>query len=66
MPYDMEKRMADLEKALATHLAECGLQNKMMWSELRGVKFALWAAFSGSFTVLLMVVGLLLKNHLHL
>jgi len=66
MAESMDKRMVEVEKDLAAHLAECSLQNKMMWHELRGLKTVVWGAFVGSFSVLLLIVGLFLKNHLHL
>jgi len=55
-----------LDKALGEHLAECKQQNKQMWIELREVKVVLWAAFTSSFGLLLLVCGVLLKNHLKL
>lgn len=33
-----------IDKALAAHVAECTEESRHMWSELRGLKRAVWTA----------------------
>lgn len=73
MADEMDRRVNEVEKDLAAHLAECALQHrahtlaqKIVSDELRRLGNAVWGAFLGSFSVLILIVGLFLKNHLHL
>ena len=61
-----DERMRDIERGLGAHLAECSLQNKMIWHEIRGLKRAQWAAVGSTIMVLLAVVAVLIRAHLKL
>jgi len=66
MPPENEPTLHGLDKALASHIAECTQQNKQMWHELRGLKRAVWTAVGLVTGTLATVCGALLKTHLHL
>lgn len=61
-----EQRLRQVEGALGAHLAECTLQNKMLWHEIRGLKRAQWAAVGSMIMVLLACVAVLIRAHLKL
>lgn len=60
------EKVHEIDKSLAGHLAQCAEQNVHVGRELRSVKKVLWAAFCSSFGLLVIVCGVLLKNHLKL
>ena len=66
MDHDIDRRLRDAEGDLKGHLKECALQNSMIWHELRALKRIQWVAVGGIIGVLLGIVGILLKFHLHL
>ena len=60
------QRLREVEGSLGAHLAECSLQNKMIWHEIRGLKRAQWAAVGTMIMVLLACVAVLIRAHLKL
>ena len=59
-----DQRLREVERDLNSHLAECALQNKMIWHEIRGLKHAQWAAVGTMIMVLLACVAVLMRAHL--
>lgn len=59
-------KVHEIDKSLASHLAQCAEQNVHVGRELRSVKKVLWATFTSAFGLLVVICGVLLKNHLHL
>lgn len=55
-----------IDKALGEHLADCRQQNKQIWIEIRGFKRAFWVCVGGGYTLLLSIIGALVKAQFHL
>lgn len=59
---DVGAKVAELDKTLAVHLAECTEQNKAMWSALRDLKKVIYWAAAGLIGGQFMVIAFLLAG----
>lgn len=59
----LQAQVHAIDKTVAAHLAECTVQNKQIWIEIRGFKRAMWVCVGGGYSILLTIIGALVKLH---